>query len=120
MRYWLPAQIRYFAAADLIPLALPFDASRAAELGFSTRVVSEADLMVTAMDTAHRLTRQSAGAVRASKRQMKRTLGGHMATAAERENQEYVSRLQSADAKEAIPAFFEKRGPDFTKTKAAS
>jgi len=118
--YWLPAQIGYLAAAELVLLALPFDARRAAELGFVTRVVAEADLMATAMDTAHRLTRQPAGAVRASKRLMKRALGGQMATAADLENHEFASRLQSADAKEAIMAFFEKRRPDFTKTQAAS
>ena len=118
--YWLPAQIGYLAAAELVLLALPFYAGRAAELGFVTRVVAEADLMATAMDTAHRLTRQPAGAVRASKRLMRCVLGGQMATAASRENHEYGSRLQSAEAKEAITAFFEKRRPDFTKTKAAS
>ena len=117
--YWLPAQIGYLAAAELVLLALPFDSRRAAELGFVTRVVAEADLMATAMDTAHRLTQQPAGAVRASKRLMKRALGAQMATAAELENQEYASRLQSAEAKETITAFFEKRRPDFTKTKAA-
>jgi enoyl-CoA hydratase/carnithine racemase len=118
--YWLPAQIGYLAAAELVLLAPPFDARRAAELGLVTRVVAEADLMATAMDTAHRLTRQPAAAVRASKRLMKRALGGQMATAADLENQEFASRLHSADAKEAITAFFEKRRPDFTNTKAAS
>jgi len=118
--YWLPAQIGYLAAAELVLLALPFDASRAAELGLVTRVVAEADLMATAMDTAHRLTRQPAGAVRASKRLMKRALGAQVAAAAELENREYASRLQSGDAKEAITAFFEKRRPDFTNSKAAS
>src|SRR5258706_11769336 len=114
--YWLPAQIGYLAAAELVLLGLPFDARRAAELGLVTRVVAEADLMATALDTAHRLTRQPAGAVRASKRLMKRALGAQMATAAELENQEYASRLQSADAKEAFTAFLEKRKPDFTRS----
>jgi enoyl-CoA hydratase/carnithine racemase len=118
--YWLPAQIGYLAAAELVLLGLPFDARRAAELGFVTRVVSEADLMTTATDTAHRLARQPLGAVRASKRLMKRVLGGEMATAADLEIHEFVPRLQSAEAKEAIGAFFEKRRPDFTKTTAAS
>jgi enoyl-CoA hydratase/carnithine racemase len=85
-----------------------------------TRVVAEADLMTTATDTARRLARQPAGAVRASKRLMKRILGGQMATAADLEIREFASRLQSADAKEAITAFFEKRRPDFTNIKAAS
>jgi hypothetical protein len=32
------------------------------------------------------------------------------------ENQEYVERVRSAEAKEAFSAFFEKRPPNFTKT----
>jgi len=116
--YWLPAQIGYLAAAELVLLALQFDACRAAELGFVTRIVAEADLMATALDTARKLTRQPAGAVRASKRLMKRTLTAQMTAAAELEFREYASRLQSGDAKEAITAFFEKRQPDFTKSKA--
>jgi enoyl-CoA hydratase/carnithine racemase len=118
--YWLPAQIGYLAASELVLLALPFDVRRAAELGLVTRVVAEADLMATALDTAHRLTRQPAGAVRASKRLMKRVLGAQMAAASELEIREYAARLQSDDAKEAFTAFFEKRQPDFTKIKATA
>src|SRR5258708_4677327 len=97
-----------------------FDFVYAAELGFVTRVVAEADRMATALDTAHRLTRQPAGAVRASKRLMRRVLGAQMAAASELEMREYASRLQSDDAKEAFTAFFEKRQPDFTKFKATA
>ena len=118
--YWLPAQIGYLAAAELILLALPFDARRAAELGFVTRVVSEADVLATALDTAHRLTRQPAGAVRASKRLMKRASGAQVAVASQLELREYASRLQSDDAKEALTAFFDKRQPDFARSKATT
>jgi enoyl-CoA hydratase/carnithine racemase len=117
--YSLPAQIGYIAAAELILLGLPFDARRAAELGLVTRIVSDADLLATAMDTAHRLAQQPAGAVQASKRLMKRSSRDQIAAAAKIEVEEYVSRLQSADAKEALTAFFEKRKPDFTTTKTA-
>jgi enoyl-CoA hydratase/carnithine racemase len=117
--YSLPAQIGYIAAAELILLGLPFDARRAAELGLVTRIVSETDLLATAMDTAHRLARQPAGAVQASKRLMKRSSRDQTAAAAKIEIQEYVARLQSADAKEALTAFFDKRKPDFTQTKTA-
>src|ERR1700758_3649228 len=37
--YWLPAQIGYLMAAELVLLGVPFDARRAAELGLVTRVV---------------------------------------------------------------------------------
>ena len=117
--YSLPAQIGYIAAAELILLGLPFDARRALELGFVTRVVPEASLLGTAFDTAQRLAQQPAGAVQASKRLMKRSSRDQIATAAKIEVEEYVSRLRSADAKEALTAFFEKRKPDFAPTKTA-
>jgi enoyl-CoA hydratase/carnithine racemase len=117
--YSLPAQIGYIAAAELILLGLPFDARRAAELGLVTRIVPEADLLATAFETARRLAQQPAGAVQASKSLMKRSSRDQKAAAAKIEVEEYVSRLQSADAKEALTAFFEKRKPDFTPTKPA-
>jgi len=118
--YSLPAQIGYVAAAELILLGLPFDAHRAAELGMVTRVVLEADLLPTAMDTAHRLVRQPAGAVQASKRLLKISSRAQVEAAVKTENQEFASRLRSPDAKEAIAAFLEKRRPDYVKAKAAA
>ncbi len=117
--YSLPAQIGYIAAAELILLGLPFDARRAAELGVVTRVVPEPSLLGTAFETAHRLAQQPAGAVQASKRLMKRSSRDQTAAAAKIEIQEFASRLQSADAKEALRAFFEKRRPDFSRTTTA-
>ena len=117
--YSLPAQIGYIAAAELILLGLPFDARRAVELGFVTRVVPEPSLLATAFETAQKLAQQPAGAVQASKRLMKRTSRDQTAAAAKIEIEEYVSRLRSTDAKEALTAFFEKRKPDFTQTKTA-
>ncbi len=117
--YSLPAQIGYIAASELILLGLPFDARRAAELGVVTRVVPEPSLLSTAFETAHRLAQQPAGAVQASKRLMKRSSRDQTAAAAKIEIQEFVSRLQSADAKEALTAFFDKRKPDFSRTTTA-
>jgi enoyl-CoA hydratase/carnithine racemase len=98
---------------------LPFDARRATELGLVTRIVPDADLLATAMDTARRLEQQPAGAVQASKRLMKRSSRDQTAATAKIEVEEYVSRLRSADAKEALTAFFAKRKPDFTQTRTA-
>src|SRR6266545_2281483 len=118
--YSLPAQLGYLAAAELILLGLPFDARRAAELGFVTRIVPDASVLATAMETAQRLAQLPAGALQASKRLMKCFSREQTAAAVKAENQEFASRVRSADAKEALTAFLEKRRPDFTKTTTAS
>jgi enoyl-CoA hydratase/carnithine racemase len=118
--YSLAAQLGYLAAAELLLLGLPFDARRASELGFVTRIVPDADVLATATETAQRLARLPAGALQASKRLMKRDSRERTAAAVKAENLEFASRVRSADAKEALTAFLEKRRPDFTKTKAAA
>src|SRR5260221_6013037 len=117
--YSLPAQIGYLAAAELILLGLPFDAHRAAELGFVTRILPDASVLSTAGETAQRLAQLPAGALQASKRLMKRSLREQTAAAVKAENLEFASRGRSGDAKEALTAFMQKRRPDFTKSKAA-
>ena len=115
--YAMAAQIGYLPAAELILLGLPFDARRAAELGLVTRVVPDHELLALATNTAQRLAEKPAGALQACKMLMKRSSREQLETAARVENEEFVSRLRSADAKEAFTAFFEKRAPDFTRTK---
>jgi enoyl-CoA hydratase/carnithine racemase len=117
--YLLPAQAGHLAAIEVILLGSPFDARRALELGLVTRVLSEQDLLPTAMETAQKLSEKPAGALQASKRLLKRASRELTAGAAKAENQEFSARLLSADAKEAMTAFFERRRPDFTKTKSS-
>lgn len=117
--YSLPAELGYLAAAELILLGLPFDARRAAELGFVTRILPDAAVLATAVETAQRLAHLPAGSLQASKRLMKRSSREQTVAAVKAENQEFASRVRSADAKEALTAFLEKRRPDFTKTTAS-
>jgi enoyl-CoA hydratase/carnithine racemase len=118
--YSIPSRIGYIAAAELFLLGMPFDARRAAELGFVTRVVSDHGLMAVAMETAQALAAKPASALQASKRLLKRSTRQETEAAAKAEGQEFAAQLHSADAKEAMTAFFEKRRPDFTKTKSAA
>jgi enoyl-CoA hydratase/carnithine racemase len=110
----IPARIGHLRAADLILLGEPFTAARAAELGLVTRVVPDRDLLATATATARKLAAEPSGALRASKRLIKRASIGQLREAVKIENQEFIERLASAEAKEALSAFLEKRPPNFT------
>ena len=112
----VPARIGHVRAAELILLGTPFDASRAAELGLVTRVVSDKDVLETATETARKLAAKPAAALQASKRLMKRPFGEQIKAAMKAENEEFSAQVRSEDAKEALTAFLEKRKPDFTKS----
>jgi enoyl-CoA hydratase/carnithine racemase len=118
--YLLPLRVGYLRAAELILLGKPFDAARAAELGFVTQVVPDQQLLGTATETARKLTEKPAGALGACKRLMKRVVRQQLEEAVKGENVEFAERVRSAEAKEAFTAFLEKRPPNFTRTKAPS
>jgi enoyl-CoA hydratase/carnithine racemase len=114
--YSVPRAIGYLNASELFLLGTPFDAARAAGLGLVTAVVQDRMLMETATETAQKLAEKPAGALRASKRLLKRSFREQIEQAVAAEVEEFAARVRSADAKEAITAFFEKRPPDFSKT----
>jgi len=116
----IPMRIGYLRAAELLQLGLPFDANRAAELGLVTRVVPDSKLLETATETAQKLAEKPAAALQASKRLMKKPWRDALLEAAKAENSEFSERVRSADSKEAITAFFEKRAPDFTWSRKAA
>ena len=117
--YSIPARVGYLRAAEMIQLGLPFNAARAAELGLVTRVVPDQNLLATATETAQKLAEKPAGTLQACKRLMKLPIRNQLEQAAKLENEEFSLRVRSADAKEALTAFIEKRPPDFTKTRQA-
>ncbi len=114
----LPARSGHIRAAELILLGQPFDAKVAAEIGLVTRVVPDEKLLATATETAEKLAGKPPGALQACKRLMKHSQREQIAQAIKVENEEFASRVRSAEAREAFTAFIEKRRPDFTKAKA--
>jgi enoyl-CoA hydratase/carnithine racemase len=112
----VPARIGHIRAAELILLGLPFDAKRAADLGFVTQVVPDHDVLATATETARTLAAKPAGALQACKRLMKGPFREQIKAAMRAENEEFSKRVRSDDAKEALAAFLEKRRPDFNRT----
>jgi enoyl-CoA hydratase/carnithine racemase len=105
----IPASIGHIRAAELILLGLPFDARRAADLGFVTQVVSDRNLLATATETAQKLAAKPARALQASKRLMKLPFREQIKEAMKAENEEFSVRVRSEEAKDALEAFLEKR-----------
>jgi enoyl-CoA hydratase/carnithine racemase len=104
----VPARIGHIRAAELILLGLPFDAKRAAELGFVTQVVPDQNLMTTATEAARKLAAKPARALQASKRLMKRPFRVQIKAAMEAENQEFRVLVRSEEARNVLGAFLEK------------
>jgi enoyl-CoA hydratase/carnithine racemase len=109
--YSVPARMGHIRAAELILLGLPFDARRAAELGFVTQVVPDQNLLATATDAAQKLATKPLRALQASKRLMKGPFREQLKAAMEAENQEFSARIRSDEAKEALNAFLKRRRP---------
>jgi enoyl-CoA hydratase/carnithine racemase len=112
----VPARVGHLRAAELILLGETFTAGRAAEVGLVTRVVPDRDLLATATATAQTLAAKPSGALRACKRLLKQASIGQLREAVKIENQEFSERVRSAEAKEALSAFLEKRPPNFENT----
>jgi enoyl-CoA hydratase/carnithine racemase len=111
--YSIPLRAGHIRAAELLLLGLPFDARRAADLGLVTRVVPDPEVLAIANETARKLAEKPILALRACKRLMKQSSREQLEQAIKLENQEFASRVRSAEAKEAFTAFIEKRPPRF-------
>src|SRR4029434_4499884 len=111
----IPASAGYLRAVELFLLGAPFTAAHAAEIGLVTRVVSDADVLATAIATAEKLAAKPGGALRTHKRLLKMESIGKLREAVAAESLEFIERLSSAEAKEAFSAFLEKRPPNFAK-----
>jgi len=77
--------------------------------------VPDQNVLAAATETAQKLAEKPADALQACKRLMRGPSREQLNQAITLENQEFSLRLHSADAKEGIAAFFQKRPPDFTR-----
>jgi len=116
----LAARSGYLRAAELFMLGQPFNAELAAEIGLVTRVVPDSELSATAKETAEKLAAKPIGALRATKKLLKRSSRQQVEEAIQAEVEEFSARVRSAEVREVFTAFLEKRAPDFTKAKATA
>lgn len=108
----LPRLIGHHRAAELMLLGEPVDAATALSLGIGNRVVAADALMPTARGLAEKLAAQAPTAMRLTKALLKSNVTD-TAERMEEEGHHFSAQLKSAELKEAVAAFFEKRAPDF-------
>ena len=113
--YLLSRLAGYARAAELLMLGNPFNAAHALEIGLVNAIVPLDNLMVTAAAAARALARKPPASLQATKALMRGSLMAGIDSAMAAENRVFRERLTSAEAKEAMTAFFEKRSPDFSR-----
>src|SRR6188768_4298761 len=101
-------------AAEKLLLGEPFTGADAVEMGIANAVLPAAEVAPHARRVAERFNALPPGAVRETKRLMRRYRAGAAEEAIRVESGIFAARLQSPEAKEAFGAFFQKRKPDFS------
>jgi 2-(1,2-epoxy-1,2-dihydrophenyl)acetyl-CoA isomerase len=100
-------------AKELYLLNEKITAEMAAEIGFATKVVPDAELETTTLDLARRLARQAPVALRYTKEAFNAAESRKLEEVMEIEARNFARSFQTSDATEAIRATLEKREPVF-------
>lgn len=111
----LPGIMGHQRAAELLLLGEVFSAEKGHQVGIITEVVNDEDLMVIARKKALQIASQPAAAVRLAKSLLKRDYAPRLRQTIFDEGEQFMKRLKSPEAAEALTAFMERRKPDFTK-----
>jgi 2-(1,2-epoxy-1,2-dihydrophenyl)acetyl-CoA isomerase len=101
-------------ASELFFTGDRFDAARALEIGLVSRVVPDGELLPAAMTLAMRITANPARALRLTKRLLREAQTARMSEILELSAAYQAIVHETADHKEAVTAFLEKRPPRFT------
>jgi enoyl-CoA hydratase/carnithine racemase len=102
-------------AAEKLLLGEPFSAQEAVDLGIANAVLPAAEVVNHARRIAERFNALPPGAVRETKKLMRRADADEVLQAIAAEGEVFAARLATPEAKEAFSAFFQKRKPDFSK-----
>ncbi len=82
-------------------------------MGFVTKVLPDAEVRAAAKKVAKWLAQKPLAALIASKQLLRRQTRARVAQAVQDEMMEFSEKVRSADAREALTAFFERRLPRF-------
>jgi enoyl-CoA hydratase/carnithine racemase len=105
----LPRLIGHQRAAELLLLGTPIDSAAALNFGLVNRVVEDDVLLEEARTLARTVAEQPAGALRATKQLLRSETG--VSARIEEELLAFQERLDSAEFKSAVQAFFGKGRP---------
>jgi len=101
-------------AAEKLLLGDPFTPEQAVDFGIANAVLPAGEVASHARRVAERFNALPPGAVRATKKLLRRSRAQAIPEAIAAEGEVFRERLRSPEAKEAFSAFFQKRKPDFS------
>lgn len=110
----LPAAIGHARAYAMFALGQVVDGETAAAWGLATEALEAGAVRGRALEAARTLAAKPAGSLAITKRLMRDA--ERLAARMDVESRHFGERLQSAEAREALQAFFDRRAPDFSKT----
>ncbi|MCW5667054.1 MAG: enoyl-CoA hydratase [Piscinibacter sp.] len=108
----LMGQVR---AAEKLLLGDPFSPQDAVEAGIANAVLPAGEVVNHARRVAERFNALPPGAVRETKKLLRRASAEEVLKTIAVEGELFAQRLRSPEAMEAFQAFFQKRKPDFSK-----
>ena len=111
--HWLPRLVGSAKALELLWTGDAFDAAEAERIGLINRVLPDDELMPQTMALARRLADGPTLAIRAIKRLVRDGVGGDLRAGLDRASATYGVLGGTADHREAVQAFIEKRPPRF-------
>ena len=109
----LPRMIGHVKASELLMLGDMFDAATAERCGIINRISAAGESDTVAMGWAQSLAAKAPNALRATKALLKSETTGVLARIRE-EGQQFAPQLHSAEFREALLAYMEKRPPRYT------
>ena len=112
---FIPQLLGNVRAAEKLLLGDPFTGAEAVEAGIANAVLPAGEVALHARRVAERFNALPPGAVRETKRLLRRARSAAVLETIGVEAQAFATRLRSPEAKEAFGAFFQKRKPDFSR-----
>ncbi len=109
----LPLSAGYRLAAEMLLTGDPFDGPTAQRAGLVNEIVADADVHSMATKRALQVAALPPQSVQLTKHLLKKANASVVRDAIVLESQQFMERLTSPEAREALTAFREKRKPDF-------